>query len=123
METLFIVTEHVSIEVTAKIRAITRDAGIDVIGCNTLGMINTWDGVRVGAVGGDKPEESFRKGSAAIISISGNMVNTMASYLVSAGVGTAYGISTGKDALILMPLKELLALAAEEDRAVRSVEP
>jgi succinyl-CoA synthetase alpha subunit/citrate synthase len=116
VETLFIITEHVSIEVTAKIAQMCSEANIDVIGGNSLGMINTRDAVRVGAVGGSDPAESFVPGSAAIISNSGNMVNTMASYLLSAGVGTSYGISTGKDALILLPLKDLLELARNDDR-------
>ena len=115
VETLFIVTEHVSIEVTAKIVQMCSQANIDVLGCNSLGMINTHDTVRTGAVGGDNPSESFLPGSTAIISNSGNMVNTMASYLLSAGMGTSYGISTGKDSLILFPLKNLLELAKNDE--------
>ncbi len=114
VETIFVITEHVSIEVTAKVAALCRDANIDVLGCNTLGMLNSHDGVRVGAVGGDNPAESFRAGSAAIFSNSGNMVNTMASYLQSAGIGTSYGVSTGKDVLILTSVGDLLELAAAD---------
>jgi len=126
IETIFIITEHVSIEVSAKIARLCAEAGIDVLGCNSLGMINIHDSVRVGAVGGNRPAESFRPGCAAIISNSGNMVNTMASYLLNAGLGTSYGISTGKDVLILTPLKDLLALALKDDRTrliVLYVEP
>ncbi|MHC4249822.1 MAG: hypothetical protein ACYS9X_11905 [Planctomycetota bacterium] len=116
VETVYIITEHVSVEVTAKVAKLCSEAGMDVLGCNTLGMINTHDRVRVGAVGGDSPEESFRPGSAAILSNSGNMVNTMASYLLSAGLGSSYGVSTGKDQLILLPLGGLLELARDDDR-------
>ncbi|AQT70286.1 Succinyl-CoA ligase [ADP-forming] subunit alpha [Anaerohalosphaera lusitana] len=116
VETIFIITEHVSIEVTAKIAKMCSQADIDVVGCNSLGMINVHDKVRVGAVGADNPFESFVKGSATVISNSGNMVNTMASYLQSAGVGTSYGVSTGKDALILTSLKDLLELAKDDER-------
>jgi len=126
VETLFIITEHVSIEVTAKIAQMCSQADIDVLGCNSLGMINTHDGVRVGAVGGTNPAESFRPGSVAIISNSGNMVNTMASYLLSGGLGTSYGISTGKDPLILLPFKNLLELAANDEKTkliVAYIEP
>ena len=126
IETIFIITEHVSIEVSAKIARLCSEAKIDVLGCNCLGMINTHDAVRVGAVGGGQPAESFRPGCAAIISNSGNMVNTMASYLQNAGLGTSYGISTGKDVLILTPLKDLLELALKDDRTqliVLYVEP
>jgi len=115
LQTIFVITENVAIEVTAKIRRIAEEAGVDVIGCNTLGVINVHDHVRVGAVGGDAPEESFRPGGATIISNSGNMVNTIADYMQSAGVGTHFGISTGKDVLILTPLVEYLKLAARSD--------
>ena len=120
VETIFIITEHVAIEVTAKIHHICKEAGIDVIGCNTLGMINGHDKVRVGAVGGSGPDETFVPGSVTVISNSGNMVNTLASYIKSAGMGTAYGISTGKDTLILTPLKDLLPLA-DRDPATKII--
>lgn len=126
VETIYIITEGVSIEVTAKIHQICSDANIDVIGCNTLGIINTHDEVRIGAVGGDTPEETFRPGSVTVISNSGNMVNTISSYLLSAGMGTSFGISTGKDKLILFPLKNFLTLAERDERTkiiVLYVEP
>ncbi|KPJ81698.1 MAG: hypothetical protein AMS17_19375, partial [Spirochaetes bacterium DG_61] len=93
VETIYIITEHVSIEVTAKIHQICSEANIDVIGCNTLGIINTHDGVRIGAVGGNSPEETFKSGSITVISNSGNMVNTISSYLLASGMGTSFGIS------------------------------
>jgi len=116
VETIYVITEHVSIEVTAKLRRLCNIEGFDIIGCNTLGIINVHEKVRIGAIGGDSPDENFVPGSACIISNSGNMTNTIAGYLQSAGVGVSYGIATGKDALILTTLKELLALAAEDER-------
>lgn len=126
VKTVFVITEHVSIEVTAKLRRLADTGNVDILGCNTLGIINVHDKVRIGAVGGDSPEETFRKGSACVISNSGNMVNTIASYLQSAGLGISYGISTGKDVNILTPLKELLPLAMRDKRTsmiVLYVEP
>jgi succinyl-CoA synthetase alpha subunit/citrate synthase len=120
VETIYIITEHVSIEVTAKIHQICAEANVDVIGCNTLGIINTHDEVRIGAVGGDSPEETFKPGSITVISNSGNMVNTISSYLLAAGMGNAFGISTGKDRLILLPLKDYLLLA-EQDPGTRII--
>ncbi len=114
VETIYIVTEHVSIEVTAKIHKICKEKNIDVIGCNTLGIINTHDGVRIGAVGGDNPKDTFKPGCATVISNSGNMVNTISSYLLAYGIGTSFGISTGKDRLILTPLKNFLTLAERD---------
>ena len=126
VETIYIVTEHVSVEVTSKIYKLAKDAGIDVIGCNTLGILNAYDKVRIGAVGGTEPEESFSPGSVTIISNSGNMVNTISSYLLSEGRGLSFGVSTGKDKLILTPLKELLKLSENDERTkiiVLYVEP
>jgi len=116
VETIFVITEHVSIEVTAKLKALANDATIDIIGCNTLGVINVHHRVRAGAVGGDSPDETFLKGSVTIVSNSGNMVNTIATYLKSAGMGISFGISTGKDPLILTPLKDFLRLAMKDAR-------
>jgi succinyl-CoA synthetase alpha subunit len=116
VETIFVITEHVSIEVTAKLKSLANDANIDIIGCNTLGVINAHQRVRAGAVGGDSPDETFQKGSVCILSNSGNMVNTIATYLKSAGMGISYGISTGKDPLILTPVKDLLRLAMKDTR-------
>lgn len=115
VETIYIITEHVSIEVSAKIRKLCEAENIDVVGCNTLGVINVAEHVRIGAVGGDSPEEAFHSGSATILSNSGNMVNTIASYLHGAGIGTRFGISTGKDQLILTPLRDLLELALADE--------
>ena len=120
VETIYVITEHVSIEVSAKIHNLADEAGADVIGCNTLGMINTREHVRVGAVGGEEPEESFKPGGVTIVSNSGNMVNTIASYLLTAGFGTSFGISTGKDMLLLTPTADLLRLA-ERDESTRLV--
>ncbi len=116
VETIFIVTENVSIEVTAKIYQICSQENIDVIGCNTLGIINTHDRVRIGSVGGDNPEETFKPGSVTIISNSGNMVNTISSYILAAGMGTSFGLPTGKDKLILFPLKDFLTLSEKDEK-------
>jgi len=126
IETIFVITENVSIEVSARIAQLCSEANIDVLGCNSLGVINVHEGVRAGAVGGDSPADSFRKGCATIISNSGNMVNTMASYMTKAGLGTSFGVSTGKDVLILTPLKDILELALKDKRTkiiVLYVEP
>jgi len=114
IETIFVITENVAVEVAAKIQHLCQQQNIDVIGCNTLGIINPAAQVRIGAVGGDQPLETFHPGGATIISNSGNMVNTMATYLYGAGIGIRFGISTGKDQLILTPLKNLLQLAAKD---------
>ena len=61
VETIFIITEHVSIEVSARIAKLCGDAGIDVLGCNSLGIINAHEAVRVGAVGGLAPQQGVER--------------------------------------------------------------
>ncbi len=126
VKTIFVITEHVAIEVTAKMNKLCAEAGIEVIGCNTLGFINVHDAVRVGAVGGNSPEETFVPGSVCVISNSGNMVNTIATYLQSVGMGTSFGCSTGKDPLILTPALDFYRLALNDpatDIVVMYIEP
>lgn len=126
IETVFIITEHVAVEVTAKIHSTCEEAEIDVVGCNTLGVINVHDRMRVGAVGGEHPEGGFSPGSVTIVSNSGNMVSTVASYLRTAGMGISFGCSTGKDVLLLTPPVDFVRLAVEDPKTrivVMYVEP
>ena len=43
IETIYVITEHVSVEVTAKLKSLADDANVDILGCNTLGIINSHD--------------------------------------------------------------------------------
>ncbi|MDK9721516.1 MAG: hypothetical protein OEL53_10065 [Rhodospirillales bacterium] len=98
---IIILTEKVSVHDSREIRALAQQRQIDVFGANCLGIADSWNHVRLGgALGGDKPEESLRKGSVAIYSNSGNFTTTMASYLVAGGWGTTTSISSGKDLYI-----------------------
>ena len=74
---------------------------VDLFGPNCLGVADAWNHVRIGGpLGGERPEESLRKGSVAIYSNSGNFTTTIASYLASSGWGTTTSISSGKDVYI-----------------------
>ena len=96
-----ILTEKVSVHDSREIRAMAQQRGVDVFGANCLGVADAWNHVRLGgALGGDHPEESLRRGSVAIFSNSGNFTTTIATYLGSAGWGTTTSISSGKDVYI-----------------------
>lgn len=98
---IIILTEKVSVHDAREIRALAQQRGVDVFGANCLGVADAWNHIRIGgALGGDKPEESLRKGSVAIYSNSGNFTTTMASYLAAGGWGTTTSISSGKDLYI-----------------------
>jgi succinyl-CoA synthetase alpha subunit len=118
---IVIVTEKVPAKDSAAVRALCQEAGVDVIGANSLGVANAWDRVRIGgSLGGDRPEETLQKGSIAIHSNSGNFTTTMAEYLRSAGFGISTAVSSGKDVYIHFALPEFL-WAAQNDPRTKAV--
>jgi succinyl-CoA synthetase alpha subunit len=121
LKRIVIVTEKVPARDSAAVRALCQEAGVDVIGANSLGIANAWDHVRLGgSLGGDRPEEAMRKGSIAIHSNSGNFTTTMAEYLRTAGFGISTAVSSGKDVYIHFALPEFL-WAAQNDPRTKAV--
>jgi succinyl-CoA synthetase alpha subunit/citrate synthase len=121
LKRIVIVTEKVPAKDSAAVRALCQEAGVDVIGANSLGVANAWDHVRVGgSLGGDRPEEALRKGSIAIHSNSGNFTTTMSEYLRTAGFGISTAVSSGKDVYIHFALPEFL-WAAQNDPRTKAV--
>jgi len=101
VQKIIILTEKVPVHDSREIRAMAQQRHVDLFGPNCLGVADAWNHVRLGgALGGEKPEESLRKGSVAIYSNSGNFTTTIATYLASAGWGTTTSISSGKDVYI-----------------------
>lgn len=127
LKRIVIITEKVSNRDSMHIRTICQDAGVDVVGCNCLGVANAWDEVRIGgALGGDDPKETLRKGSVAIHSNSGNFTTTIAQYLRTAGFGISTAVSSGKDVYIHFAAPEFLYAAQNDPRTkvvVMYVEP
>ncbi len=101
IEKIIILTEKVPVHDVREIRALAQQRSVDVFGPNCLGVADAWNHIRIGgALGGDKPEETLRKGSVAIYSNSGNFTTTIAAYLKAGGWGTTTSISSGKDLYI-----------------------
>ncbi len=127
IEKIVILTEKVSVHDAREIRALAQQRGVDVFGGNCLGVADAWNHVRLGgALGGDKPEESLKKGSVAIYSNSGNFTTTMASYLMASGWGTSTSISSGKDFYIHFAAAEFAHAFGNDARskaAVMYIEP
>ena len=127
IEKIVILTEKVSVHDAREIRALAQQRGVDVFGANCLGVADAWNHVRLGgALGGDKPEESLKKGSVAIYSNSGNFTTTMAGYLAAGGWGTTTSISSGKDLYIQFASPEFAYAFGNDARskaAVMYVEP
>lgn len=117
LKRIVIVTEKVPVRDSRLIRYGCQNRKVDVIGANTLGIANSWDQVRIGgALGGDKPAESLRKGSVAIYSNSGNFSTTLSEYLKTGGFGTSTILSSGKDVYIHFALAEFLYCAENDPR-------
>jgi len=101
VQKIIILTEKVPVHDSREIRAMAQQRHVDLFGPNCLGVADAWNHVRIGGpLGGERPEESLRKGSVAIFSNSGNFTTTIASYLASSGWGTTTSISSGKDVYI-----------------------
>jgi succinyl-CoA synthetase alpha subunit len=119
---IVIVTEKVSVHDAREIRAIGQANGIDIFGANGLGVADAWNRVRIGgALGGDDPGETLRKGSVAIFSNSGNFTTTIAQYLATAGWGTTVSISSGKDVYIHFAAPEFVHALGNDARTKAAV--
>ncbi len=117
LKKIVIVTEKIAVKDSRNIRYICQEAGVDVVGANCLGVANIWDHVRIGgALGGDNPEETLKKGSVAIHSNSGNFTTTMAEYLRTGGFGISTAVSSGKDFYVHFALPEFLYAAQNDPR-------
>lgn len=124
---VIILTEKTSVHDAREIRALGQQRGVDIFGANCLGVADSWNHIRIGgALGGDNPAETLRKGSIAIYSNSGNFTTTMANYLSINGWGTTTLISSGKDVYINFASPEFAVAMDNDDRTkagVMYVEP
>ncbi len=127
LEKVIILTEKVAVHDAREIRAFALSRGVQVFGANSLGVADSWNHVRLGgALGGDTPEETLRKGSIAIYANSGNFTTTIASYLKTSGWGTTTCVSSGKDLYIFFSPDEFAYALSNDTRskgAVLYIEP
>jgi len=124
---IFILTEKVPVHDAREIRSLAQQRKVDIFGANCLGIADAWNHIRIGgALGGDNPAETLKKGSVAIYSNSGNFTTTIASYLMSGGWGTTVSISSGKDLYIHYGPEEFVYALDNDPRtkaAVMYIEP
>ncbi|MBB5412678.1 succinyl-CoA synthetase alpha subunit [Paraburkholderia sp. HC6.4b] len=119
---IFIITEKISVHDAREIRAMGQQAGIDIFGANGLGVADSWQRVRIGgALGGDDPGATLRRGSIAIFSNSGGFSTTIAQYLRMSGWGTTTVVSSGKDVYIHYAAPEFAFALANDARSKAAV--
>ena len=122
VEKVIILTEKTSVHDAREIRALGQQRDVDIFGANCLGVADSWNHVRIGgALGGDKPEETLRKGSVAVFSNSGNFTTTIANYLSIGGWGTTTLISSGKDVYINFAVPEFAYAMSNDSRTKAAV--
>ncbi|HSI60286.1 MAG TPA: CoA-binding protein [Ideonella sp.] len=119
---IFIPTEKMSVHDAREIRAMAQARGIDIFGGNSLGVADSWHQVRIGgALGGDSPGDTLRRGSVAILSNSGGFTTTIAQYLRMGGWGTTTLVSSGKDVYIHYAAPEFAFALGNDDRSKAAV--
>src|SRR5437764_12446250 len=122
LKKVFIITEKISVHDAREIRAMGQQAGVDIFGANGLGVADAWNQVRLGgALGGDNPGDTLRRGSVAIFSNSGGFSTTIAQYLRMSGWGTTTVISSGKDVYIHYAAPEFAFALANDARSKAAV--
>jgi len=110
-----IITENVPQHDAMKIHRISRQAGVTVIGPNSVGMISPAHRVKLGAIGGDNVARCFVPGSVGVISRSGGMTAETAWMVKKAGFGVSTCISVGGDPIIGTAPVDLLKLFQQDN--------
>jgi len=105
-----IVTEFVPVHDALRIVDSARDAGIKILGPNTIGVMSP-EKAKVGGM----PIQIYGKGHIGIISRSGTLTHECSSNLTFAGFGQSTCVGIGGDPVIGMNHKEVLELFREDE--------
>jgi succinyl-CoA synthetase alpha subunit len=97
---VLVVTENVPLHDAVRLLALSREAGTTLVGPNSVGVISPGARIKLGAIGGDRPERSFVPGRVGVISRSGGLTAEVAFQLKRAGHGVSTAVSIGGDAML-----------------------
>ena len=81
-------------QLEAELKALCESNGVNALGPNCLGFRNILDGVGLGSI---PFVEQHAPGTIALVTVSGSVVNAVASYGVQQGIGFTHLISTGNE--------------------------
>lgn len=115
LKLIVIITEHVPISDTLKIRALAREKEVVVIGPNCPGLLTPKIG-KMGIIPGHAPSP----GHIGIISRSGTLAFEATANLTAAGIGQSTIVGIGGDPVPCTSMMEVLA-AFEEDSNTKGV--
>jgi succinyl-CoA synthetase alpha subunit len=105
---VLIATENVPLHDSLKLLALARGAGATIVGPNSVGVISPAAGLKLGAIGGDRPERAFAPGRVGVISRSGGLTAEVGLQLRLRSLGVSTAVSVGGDAMIGTSPAELL---------------
>lgn len=112
---IVVTTENIPQHDAVKLLYAARKDNVTIIGPNTVGMINPKDRIKMGSIGGDRPERCFVPGNVGVISRSGGMTAETSWMVKRAGFGVTTSIGIGGDSLIGTTIKDLLVLFEKDD--------
>lgn len=99
-------------ELQARVAAIARDAGIALLGPNTLGFVSPETGLGIWA-GGELPGQ-VRSGGVAMVFQSSGMLNLLLSLACDRHIGLRAGVSVGNEAVL--DAADFIAHFAEDEK-------
>ncbi|GLB60615.1 succinate--CoA ligase subunit alpha [Cytobacillus sp. NCCP-133] len=112
---IVVTTENIPQHDAVKLLHAARKEKVTIIGPNTVGLINPKDRIKMGSIGGDRPERCFVPGSVGVISRSGGMTAETSWMVKRAGYGVTTSIGIGGDSLIGSTIRDLLILFEKDD--------
>ncbi|TGE39101.1 succinate--CoA ligase subunit alpha [Desulfosporosinus fructosivorans] len=113
---IIIVTEHIPVHDTMKIKAFAQMKGCTLVGPNTIGIINCQEKVKIGIM----PGFLYGTGNIGLISRSGTLSHETASNLMYKGIGLSTVVGIGGDQIIGTDFVDALKIF-KDDRATEAV--
>ena len=106
---ILVITENIPAHDAMKLLELARRHGVTLVGPNSVGVISPGLRLKLGPIGGDRPERAFVPGRVGIISRSGGMTSELGLQLKRAGLGVSTAVSVGGDAMLGLPPAAALA--------------
>ncbi len=113
---LVIIPDRVPIYDVLEIYKVAEEKGTQFVGPNTLGVLSPGKAL-LGMIGGraEFVKEWFQSGNVGVASRSGGITTSIAYYLNRVGIGQSTIVHVGGDAIIGLPLPEVIKLFAQDE--------
>jgi len=110
-----LIPDRVPIYDVLEVHHAARECGASFIGPNTLGVLSPGK-ASLGMIGGkaSSAREWFKPGPVGVVSRSGGITSSMAYYINKEGIGNTTIIHVGGDAVVGLPLPEVIKLFEDD---------